>query len=234
VGRPTAAAQPPHLDAAGWLLGALDSAESAQFEAHLETCKQCQEDVAALGPTVTRLTGVAPDAESPDRLGLRTVQAVQGAARSRRRRRWAATSLAAAAVIAAVITSAALLIGGSSPKNVHFALTGTNGSAAAGTATAHDTGHGWSVQLSVHGLPTLQDRAFYECWYVDPSQDRPGHPFRISAGTFDGSASGNADLQMWSWADPHQFQVMQVTVQPVDGNPATSGKVVLSGVVKLG
>jgi Anti-sigma-K factor rskA/Putative zinc-finger len=233
VSRPTAAAQPPHLDAAGWLLGALDPAESVAFEAHLETCKECQEEVASLGPTVSRLAGVAPDTESPDRLGARTVTAVQGAARSRRRRRWAMTTLAAAAVIAAVVASATLLIGGSSVKNVHFALTSPTSSAASATATAHDTGHGWSVHLSVHGLPTLQDEAFYECWYVDPSRDRPGHPFRISAGTFDGSASGSADLQMSSWADPHQFQVMQVTVQPVDGNPATSGKVVLSGVVKL-
>jgi hypothetical protein len=38
---------------------------------------------------------------------------------------------------------------------------------------------------------------------------------------------------MWSWADPHQFPLMQITVQPVDGNPATNGTVVLTGVAKV-
>lgn len=232
VGRPTAEAQPPHVDAAGWVLGALDPADAAAFEAHLKNCQQCQDEVAALGPTVARLAGVAPDIGSPDRLSSRTVTAVQRAARTRKRRRWTTVALAAAACIAAVAVGVALLIGRGNTSNVHFALASPTGGAAAGTASAHDTGHGWSIQLSLHGLAPLQDRAFYECWYVDPARDRPDHPFRVSAGTFDASTTGQADLQMWSWADPHQFPLMQITVQPVDGNPATSGTVVLTGVAK--
>src|SRR6202034_1076390 len=74
-----------HADIAGWVLGALDPDESERFQAHLETCDECQREVAELSPSATLLEAAAPGLdlatgpELPADLQARTV-------RSRRRR----------------------------------------------------------------------------------------------------------------------------------------------------
>ena len=88
----------PHLDVAGWLLGALDANEAAAFEAHLASCSECQAEVERLRPTVTLLSTAAQDVEVPPLLADRTVAAVRDTARRRRRRNWTVRALVAAAV----------------------------------------------------------------------------------------------------------------------------------------
>jgi anti-sigma-K factor RskA len=141
-------------------------------------------------------------------------------------------ALLAAAVVALLSLGAVALFTRSSAETFDFAMSSPNGGPAGGTANAHQTSHGWSIRLSLHGLPALNDKAFYECWYVDLAKDSPTRPFRVSAGTFDATDSGKADVQMWSSADPKQFPTMQITVEPVDGNPAPSQDVVLIGVAR--
>jgi anti-sigma-K factor RskA len=220
----------PHVDVAGWLLGALDANEAAAFEAHLASCPECQAEVERLRPTVTLLSTAAQDIEVPPLLADRTVAAVRDTARRRQRRNWTVRALVAAAVVALLTLGAVALFTRSSAETFDFAMSSPNGGPAAGTATAHHTNRGWSIQLSLHGLPALNERAFYECWYVNPAKDSPAHPFRVTAGTFDANDSGKADVQMWSWADPQEFPIMQITVEPADGNPAPSQNVMLTGV----
>ncbi len=111
-----------------------------------------------------------------------------------------------------------------------FALTSGNG-VATGQASDQETPHGWQVKLAVKGLPDLGETGFYECWYVGAG-DRPGHPNRVSAGTFNVDSKGRADVRMWGWADPRKFTTMQITREPADGDPVSSGTVVLHGSIR--
>lgn len=54
-----------HEDLAGWVLGALSPKEAARFQAHLETCQECQDSAAELGPTAQLLKAAGPAAEGP-------------------------------------------------------------------------------------------------------------------------------------------------------------------------
>jgi anti-sigma-K factor RskA len=228
--RPVPDALPPHLDVAGWLLGALTPDEAAAFEAHLATCADCQAQVNELQPMLSSLGPAEPDVDVPPYLGGRTVSAVKHAARARQRRRWTIGGLVAAALIAVLSLGGIALFGHTTSRpTFDFALSSPNGGPATGTATAQSTGHGWSVHLALHALPAVDQAAIYECWYVDPAQDSPAHPFRMSAGTFVPAASGVTTVQMWSAADPRKFPVMQITVEPNNGNPASTGTVVLTG-----
>lgn len=87
---------------------------------------------------------------------------------------------------------------------------------------------GWSIALTVHGMPKLRSGQFYECWYAGPD-NRPGHPDLITAGTFTVGSSGSATVQMWSAADPRTFPTMQITAER-PGDAAQHGQVILSGV----
>jgi anti-sigma factor RsiW len=54
-----------HEDLAGWVLGALNPKEAARFQAHLETCQECQDSAAELGPTAQLLKTAGSAAEAP-------------------------------------------------------------------------------------------------------------------------------------------------------------------------
>ncbi len=54
-----------HEDLAGWVLGALNLKEAARFQAHLETCQECQDSAAELGPAAQLLKTAGPAAEAP-------------------------------------------------------------------------------------------------------------------------------------------------------------------------
>src|ERR1700728_3145942 len=82
-----------HADIAGWVLGALDPDESERFQAHLETCDECQREVAELSPSATLLEAAAPGLdlatgpELPADLQARTLTRIEQAARKSRWRR---------------------------------------------------------------------------------------------------------------------------------------------------
>jgi hypothetical protein len=90
----------------------------------------------------------------------------------------------------------------------------------------HEAG-GWSIRLSVHGLKQLGPGQFYECWYAGPA-NRPGHPELITAGTFTTGRSGHGSFTMWSAADPHVFNTMEITTEH-PGDARQHGHVILTG-----
>ena len=102
-----------------------------------------------------------------------------------------------------------------------------HGTTASGQAVAHQTDDGWSIALTVHGMPKLRTGQFYECWYVRAG-NRPGHPDLVTAGTFTVDPAGSAAVQMWSEADPRAFPTMEITIE-VAGDGAQHGRVLLSG-----
>jgi anti-sigma-K factor RskA len=233
---PDTFAEAGHPDAAGWLLGVLDPEESGRFETHLQSCPECQQAVGELGSAAQMLTAVLPGAqladgpEPPVDLQARTLAQVQRAARKAAWRRWSPrrTLSAAAAAVAAVVAAIVLILASSAPAlaftiplHPHYGIT------ASGQAVAHHTADGWSITLTVHGLPPLQAPRFYECWYAGPG-NRPGHPDLITAGTFTVGPDGSATVQMWSAASPRTFPVMQITAEQA-GDAGQHGQVLLSG-----
>ena len=68
-----------HHDAAGWALGALDSADAGAFEAHLRDCAECQADVARFEALTRALKSPAPAVEPPADLGAKVLASVQHA-----------------------------------------------------------------------------------------------------------------------------------------------------------
>jgi len=66
-----------HPEVAGYVLGALDSGDLADFEEHLRTCEQCQVEAAEFAPVAEGLKFAVPAVEPPDDLEFKTVAAVQ-------------------------------------------------------------------------------------------------------------------------------------------------------------
>jgi anti-sigma factor RsiW len=55
------------LDAAGWVLDALDPGDAGRFARHLPTCRACQLTVAELGPAARILLSTSPGVASGPR-----------------------------------------------------------------------------------------------------------------------------------------------------------------------
>jgi anti-sigma-K factor RskA len=233
--------QTDHPDAAGWVLGVLDPDDRGRFETHLQSCQQCQQEIAEFGPAAQLLKATLPalasmtaaEPEPPADLQARTLARVQQASSKAewRRRSTRMIAVAAAAVIAAGAVIA-FSLGRSTPALAFdIPLHAQYGGAASGLATAHHTADGWSIQLTVQHLKPLPSGSFYECWYAGPG-NRPGHSDLITAGTFTVGSSGSATVQMWSAADPRSFPTMQITAEQ-PGNAAQHGQAILTGTVRV-
>ncbi|HUK71284.1 MAG TPA: anti-sigma factor [Streptosporangiaceae bacterium] len=220
-----------HAEVAGWVLGSLGPRQSAEYPGHLRECAGCADELERLEPVRRLLDTAAPEAELPASLQTRTLDAVRRAAAARQRRRrttWLTSAAAACVILLAVIAVAVFR-----PQpgvSVRFALAavpqsdGGLGGSATGQVTAHETTNGWSIQLSVRGLKTLDEHGFYECWYATGLDDPPQHLDRISAGTFEVKPDGSALVSMWSWADPRKFKIMKITQENATGQPAQTAR----------
>jgi Anti-sigma-K factor rskA len=240
-----------HPESAGWALGALDQDDAATFGEHLQSCEQCQAEVAGFTPVAQSLTLAAPANEPPPDLESKTLAAVQYAVmaasqarpepaapapnvRGKASRWWhlhwtgplltAVTALGAAAVTA--VAFIAIQVSGltAPPVAASFNLHAQPGQSGSATATARHASGGWEIQLTVKGLTKLGPGQFYECWYASPAS-RPGHPELITAGTFTGR---NGTFNMWTAADTDEYKIMQITAEQ-PSNASQHGKVILSG-----
>jgi anti-sigma-K factor RskA len=230
-------------DVAGWVLGALDSADAQAFEAHLGSCEACQATVAEFEPVARGLRIAASAAEPPADLQARTIAAVQYAAMAAGRpeqaqgkaSRWwhlhwsnrfvpLFTAAAAAAVTAAAFIGVQIFASAAPAVAASYVLTPSPGLAGSATATARDVAGGYQIKLTARDLPKLGPGEFFECWYAGPDS-RPGHPDLISGGTFSGS---DGTFTMWTAAELGTFRVMEITEERA-GAGSQQGQVILSG-----
>jgi anti-sigma-K factor RskA len=223
----------PHPDLAGYVLGALEPAERAAFEEHLEGCAACRAEVAELETPAALLKQAPPPIQVPPGLRERTFAAVeQAAARTRRGRRLRlllASAAAAALLVAAFLGGVLLSQAGpfaDRGRVVAFTLTAADGGPARGTAKVHQVADGLEITMEVSGLAPNPPGSVYECWYVGPG-DTLERPNRVSAGTFTVGPDGRANLRMHSAADLHRYPAMGVTLERDRGNPARTGDKVL-------
>jgi anti-sigma-K factor RskA len=230
----------PHPDLAGYVLGALDPAERAAFEAHLADCDACRAEVAELEALPAMLEAAAPPVEVPPDLHERTFAAIERAAdgelagRRRRRLAWTVATVAAAAVFALGLVAGFSGLLGQRGTVATVALASPVGGAAHGSARLRRDGGRLIVDMDVAGLQPNRPGTLYECWFVGPG-DSLQHPNRISAGTFVVGQDGRAKLRMMTAAPLASFPVMGVTLEADGGDPARhGGKVLVSKPIRTG
>jgi hypothetical protein len=147
-------------------------------------------------------------------------------ARLRPTRRWIAAGAAAAviAVVAGLIGAGLADDGGDRPEGTEFAISGTDlAPRASAVATVNKLGAGVGILLDVQGLPPAAPGTFYEAWVSGPHGN-------VSAGTFH-MRGGDDGVYLWSGVDPDRYPTLRVTLEDEDGDPASSGRVVLDGPV---
>ena len=131
-------------------------------------------------------------------------------------------SLATAAAAAIVI---AVAVNNGSPVQEQFAMivTGTSlAPGAHGSATLTKTAAGWRIELSATGLPRRANGLYYEAWLKNPAG------ILVPVGTFNDAAH----VTLWSGVPVTKFRTLTVTQQTANGNPASSGKRVLTGTIR--
>jgi Anti-sigma-K factor rskA len=134
------------------------------------------------------------------------------------------TAFAAAAAIVVLVVVGVILRGtGSSQDRYTAALAATDlVPGARGDATLTQTAAGWQIELGVTGLPHLDNGLYYEAWLKNAGG------ILVPVGTFIQGPS----VTLWAGVSPDDFSTLVVTEQPVGHNQASSGKPVLTGLVK--
>jgi hypothetical protein len=170
---------------------------------------------------------------SPD-LEAHIVGAMEKAARAdsvvdldaaRRRRRLNARAVAPWAVAVAAAAAAVVVAvrpwSGSTPAFT-AALAGTElAPGARGEADLTDTASGFRIDLDLTGLPRTKPGFYYQAWLKGPRG-------LVTIGTF----HTGGKVTLWSGVDPKRYSTLTVTLEPKDGDPASSGKKLLVGSVQ--
>jgi hypothetical protein len=241
-------------------LAALREPLPAGDAAHLAHCAQCRADVASWQRSVDALAVpqlAAPGAPvaPPARVwaAIAAATGVSSAPRSvppvasapepaaeqapaaepppnvvplRRGRRRTVLLVAAAAVVGAVIGAGAVAAvrGGDDGVAVQsVALAPLNAAHASGSAVVLERDDGTRVLRLDLKAPAL-DHAYYEAWLLQP--DIKG---MVPLGMVE---SGQTDFELPAGLDLGRFPVVDVSVEPLDGNPAHSGDSVVRGELK--
>lgn len=142
-------------------------------------------------------------------------------------RRWRRVAAVAAALVL-VVAGALVLVDrgddGAEPEVVATALlTGDDiepGSTGTGDARLAQEDGRWVLSLQVADLPTVGDDEYYEAWLLGPGVDRVQ-----SLGTIDRAGR----FVVPDGLDLADFPVVDVSVEPLDGDPAHSSRSVLRG-----
>jgi anti-sigma-K factor RskA len=163
-----------------------------------------------------------PPADLWDRIEAQAVVTTPEAiplSEARRARRPARVLLAAAAAAVVALVAGWTLVDGEDGDNVVASVTleqlGASGSGAA--ELVDDDGH---LQLRLDTADLDAGDGFLEVWMIDPDVEQ-----LVSLGPV--RADGEYDLP--PGLDPEAFPIVDVSVEPIDGDPTHSGNSVLRG-----
>lgn len=212
------------LDAAAYVLGALEEDELRTFRAHLSGCAACREEVAALQHVADALPATAPAIAPPQGLRRRVMESVRAEqkgtasatladrrpARSRRRLpfppRPAAALGGALAAAAAIVVAIVLASGGSSPTRVIQANV-------RGAGTAKLILVAGRAELVISHFPAPGRGRIYQVWLQRPHRaPSPTH-------TLFGVTTGGAG-EVGVAGDLHGVTEVLVTAEPLGGSSA--------------
>jgi len=157
-----------HEQAAGFALDALDAAEATEFERHLESCPDCEDELVRLRTSATALA-FAGDLPAPrPELKLRVLDVGGGVVIPfRRRRSVAVLSAAAVAACAAIVVGAHAWTGG---RATAAGLRSYRVHGGEGTLLVAPTGE---AVLVIRGLPPAAAGTAYELWVVRNGRPAP-------------------------------------------------------------
>jgi hypothetical protein len=244
--------QPLHPDAESLALLALGEDVDGVDRDHLERCATCRSDLAGLRAVVTDARDLGPDdvpvippptvwdriqrevererpapaASPPLPSGDASVVPLAG----RRRVRTPLLALAAclAGLAGGIPLGLALRPAPPAPEQ-RLATADLNplaGSTARGTAEVVTTGGGRRIRLSVSNLPGRD--GFYEAWLLDPATMR-----LIGLGTLPASEGAETvTLPVPAGVDLAAYPAVDVSLEPLDGNPGHSGDSVARGALR--
>jgi anti-sigma factor RsiW len=215
LGVPTSENPDCGLDAAAYVLGALDPDEAEAFRRHLEHCAVCRDEVGSFRHVADALSMAAPQYPVPR--GLR--RRVLGAARreppptpgtTRTRAAWwrvappiPVLAGGVTAVVVAVVVAVLVASGGSTSTRVIQASTGNAELRIAG-------GRG---ELIVRALPQPPAGQIYEVWLA-----RPDHPLAPTSALFGVTTAGQAYVGIPG--DLNGVSEVLVTPEPAGGTKA--------------
>lgn len=197
-------------DVAAYALGALEPAEAVEFEAHLETCTICRDELAAFQAVVDVLPMSAPQHTAPRRLRRRVLSTARTEARERgdqRHRRLSPRQpvFALIAVLAVIaVTVVVITLGGGPHTRVYAAqVTGSRG-------RAEVTITGNQAQLVVRHFPPPPAGKIYEVWLA-----RRGKAPTPTGALFSVPSSGDSNVALPS--DLRGVHLVMVTAEPAGG-----------------
>lgn len=156
----------------------------------------------------------------------RVVAAIADTGSRRRSRtiRYAIVGGAAAVLLVVGLTIGVTLHHESRPLQYAASLRGTAlAPDASGKATLTKTAGGWKIQLHATGLSRRDNGAFYEAWLKNDAG------VLVPVGTF----NEPLDVVLWSGVPPTSHPILTVTRQLANGDPASTGQVVLVGPTHL-
>ena len=204
-----------------YLLGELTEDEEQELEHHLEGCRTCQGDLDGLRSAdgLLRAASAGPPPELKDWVLARARNEERRATGSK----WRVWGAVAASLLVVALLSFGVLrtLTGSSEA---LALTATGAAPqAGGELRGERIGDNLKVELDAWGLPRPEDGGYYEMWYARSDGGR------VSCGTFTVQQDGSATVSMSAPVSSVAYPQVEVTREPDDGDPGSSGKVVLKG-----
>lgn len=214
--------QHPYDELPGLLLGELNRAEVMVVSDHLAGCDNCRRELAVLAASSASLRAAArqpqpataPDAPAPD------------AAPAPPRAGWRRGPLVglAAALALAVAAAAVLWAGGlwrpDRPDRT-VPLAGVGAVAASGRASMAGAGDDRQMTVAAEDLPPLRVGQYYEVWLLDPGA---GTVFPVGVLPPDGEGRFTLPASVVG-----RYQVIDVSLEADDGDPAHSKRSLLRG-----
>ena len=204
-----------------YVLGDLTDAEKRELERHLETCSSCRDDLYEVRHAhgILQATVASPPPELKDWVLARA----RSEARHPPAGRWRIWLPAAAALLVVALLSFGVFRTLTEPSD-GLALSATSAAPqAGGELRGERIGDNLKVELDAWGLPDPGEGGHYEMWYAKADGGR------ISCGTFSANPDGSASVSMSAPVSAVAYPEVEITQEPDDGDPASSGKVVLKG-----
>jgi anti-sigma-K factor RskA len=204
-----------------YVLGELTEEEERGLERHLESCPSCQSDLDGLRSADGMLRSAA--AGPPPELKEWVLARARSERRHTTRGRWRIWVPVAAALLVVALLSFGAIRSLTGPSD-GLALAATSAAPqAGGELQGEQVGDNLKVELDAWGLPKPEHGGYYEMWYAEADGGR------ISCGTFTVQPDGSATVSMSAPVSSVAYPEVEVTQEPDDGDPGSSGKVVLKG-----
>ena len=205
-----------------YLLEELSVEEERELEGHLEECSRCRGELARARQTHDLLREFAAGGPPPE-LKDRVLARARGEIPARSRGGWRFWVPAAALLIIAVFGAGLLwTMTKDSPEGIPLAATAPT-SEGGGELSGEVQEGNLQIELVVWGLPELRKGEYYELWY---SKEDGG---RISCGTFRARPESQTTVNLTAPASAVSYPEIEVTREPDDGDPGSSGEKVLVG-----